>query len=132
MEDKAVKISFIVTVLIASLLGIIALGLNPYIGHSNLSSRLNCTIAFNIIGVILLLGAAIAFLVLMFAQTGRGKLLLIITFILTAVGFICYAISSGCVFGGSTDFAAWILSATWASVASVVLAILFFFFYSEM
>ncbi|KAA3675915.1 uncharacterized protein DEA37_0006459, partial [Paragonimus westermani] len=60
------------------------------------SSTAQCTIAFNIIAIIVLLIAAIIYLVLIFADVDNTTVLLILSFVLVAVGLLSYIIACAC------------------------------------
>ncbi|KAA3671347.1 uncharacterized protein DEA37_0013815 [Paragonimus westermani] len=128
---RALKISFVVIVVVAAILGIVALGLNRNISNSSQrGSRFQCLVAFNIIAVILLLIAAILYLVMMFVEEVAGRILVIITFTLVAVGLVCYIIACACGSIGTT-FPEWLLSALWATLAAVALEVVLALFTSD-
>ncbi|KAF8562693.1 hypothetical protein P879_06178 [Paragonimus westermani] len=120
---RALRTAFVIMVVVAAILGIVALALNSNVRNSTQqSSRNQCTIAFNIIAVIVLLVAAIIYLVLIFADVDYTTVLLILSFVLVAVGLLSYIIACGCGSAG-TSFQEWLLSALWASLAATILGI---------
>ncbi|KAF6769049.1 hypothetical protein AHF37_10204 [Paragonimus kellicotti] len=128
---RALKISYVVIVVVAAILGIVALGLNRNISNSSrLGSRFQCLVAFNIIAVLLLLIAAILYLVTLFVEETANRILMIVTFSLVALGLVCYIIACACGSIGTT-FPEWLLSALWASLAAVALEIVLALFTSD-
>ncbi|TGZ58137.1 hypothetical protein CRM22_009752 [Opisthorchis felineus] len=125
-EQTALKIAYVIALVVAAVLGIVALGLNDSFGKST-ASRIQCSDAFTVIAVLLLLAAAILFLVVMFLKMNAARIILIVTFVAAAVGLISYVIACGCLFQGAPGYPAWLLSALWASIAAVAISIAFIF-----
>ncbi|GAA55330.1 hypothetical protein CLF_107608 [Clonorchis sinensis] len=84
-EQMSLKIAYVIALIVAGVLGIVALGLNDNFGKSSVS-RVRCSDAFTVIAVILLLASAILFLVVMFLKTDAARIILIVTFVAAAVG----------------------------------------------
>ncbi|KER21838.1 hypothetical protein X801_02138 [Opisthorchis viverrini] len=125
-EQMSLKIAYVIALVVAAVLGIVALGLNDNFGKSSVS-RIRCSDAFTVIGVILLLGAAILFLVIMFLKTDAARIIFIVTLVVAAVGLISYIIACGCLFQGTPGYPSWLLSALWVSIAAVAISITFIF-----
>ncbi|KAF7260137.1 hypothetical protein EG68_02678 [Paragonimus skrjabini miyazakii] len=120
---RALRTAFVVMVVVAAILGIVALALNSNVVNSTQrSNRVQCVIAFNIIAVIVLLIAVIIYLVLIFADVYYTTVLLILSFVLVAVGLLSYIIACACGSIG-TRFEEWLLSALWSSLAATILGI---------
>ncbi|OON21965.1 hypothetical protein X801_02139 [Opisthorchis viverrini] len=125
-DGRILKISYLVALIIAAVLGIVALSLNKSFGKTNIS-RTQCSDAFTLIGVLLILGAIILFLVVMVFDPSARRTILIVIFVAAAVGLLSYIIACGCLFSGAPNYGAWLLSAMWASVAAVAISIAFLF-----
>ncbi|KAF6777841.1 hypothetical protein AHF37_02946 [Paragonimus kellicotti] len=128
---RTMRTAFVIMVLVAAILGIVALALNRNVTNiTRQSSTAQCVIAFNIIAIIVLLIAAIICLVLIFADVYYTTVLLILSFVLVAIGLLSYIIACACGTVG-TRFAEWLLSALWASVAAAILGIVLAIFGSD-
>ncbi|KAG5444701.1 hypothetical protein CSKR_107753 [Clonorchis sinensis] len=125
-EQMSLKIAYVIALIVAGVLGIVALGLNDNFGKSSVS-RVRCSDAFTVIAVILLLASAILFLVVMFLKTDAARIILIVTFVAAAVGLVSYIIACSCLFQAAPGYPAWLLSALWVSIAAVAISITFIF-----
>ncbi|KAF5394614.1 hypothetical protein PHET_10910 [Paragonimus heterotremus] len=129
---KSVKIALFVMVIIAAVLGIVALGVNDLISQSgSQSSRFRCSVAFTIIAVIVALIAAILYLVLILTETEADRILAIVSLTLMVLAFVCYLIACACGLTTGRDYKTWLLSAFWSSVLATVLALVLVVFNAD-
>ncbi|KAA3673167.1 uncharacterized protein DEA37_0003680 [Paragonimus westermani] len=97
------------------------------IASSNSDSS-NAVIAFNVIAMILLIAAAVLYLILWFACNQRRRIFMIAILGLLCLAFLSFAISTGISYGDSRPFhGAWLLSGTWITIMASVVSVIYYF-----
>ncbi|KAG5444697.1 hypothetical protein CSKR_107750 [Clonorchis sinensis] len=120
-----VKIILLVTLLLAVVLSIISLCVNDRDwGQKN--KRWQVSIAFNIIGLLLMATSAILFLIQFFACQSKYNLFMILVVVFAVLALISFSIATGTFYHPLVPvYGAWVLSAVWDSVLAIVVAIIF-------
>ncbi|GAA55328.1 hypothetical protein CLF_107606 [Clonorchis sinensis] len=90
------------------------------------SSKMQASLAFNIIGLLSIIAASIFFLILFFACQKLYKLFMVLVIVLTVISLISFSIATGTAYHpNNPSYGAWVLSAVWNSVLAIVISIIF-------
>ncbi|KAG5444698.1 hypothetical protein CSKR_107751 [Clonorchis sinensis] len=120
-----VKVILLVTLLLAMVLSIISLAITDF-GWAKQSSKMQASLAFNIIGLLSIIAASIFFLILFFACQKLYKLFMVLVIVLTVISLISFSIATGTAYHpNNPSYGAWVLSAVWNSVLAIVISIIF-------
>ncbi|KAF5401793.1 hypothetical protein PHET_04823 [Paragonimus heterotremus] len=128
MAVSMMKILFIINVGLALLLSIIALGVNPASRTTAKSDRSNAILAFNVIALILLIAAAVLYLILWFTCSQRRRIFIFVIFVLLCAAFLSFAISTGISYSDANpSHGAWLLSGTWMTIMAAVMSAIYYY-----
>ncbi|TGZ58138.1 hypothetical protein CRM22_009753 [Opisthorchis felineus] len=124
-ERLGIKIAYIFTVLAATALGIVYLGLDPSLRGTTQTATQKCASAFSIQAVILLIPTAVLFIIRVFKDEDELDVFLIISYSFVGVALLFYIIACGCAFSNTLPAETWLLSALWMTICAVGLSLLF-------
>ncbi|KAA3670380.1 uncharacterized protein DEA37_0004020 [Paragonimus westermani] len=97
------------------------------IASSNSDSS-NAVIAFNVIAMILLIAAAVLYLILWFACNQRRRIFMIAILGLLCLAFILLSISTGISYGGyGPYYGTWLMASTWMTIMATIVLVIFYF-----
>ncbi|KAF8567166.1 hypothetical protein P879_02222 [Paragonimus westermani] len=117
------KLILLITMLVTVILVTVSMSVNSLVGAPNNTNNMNATIAFSLFGLIMVLAASVLFLILFFACLGKYRLFMTLIVGLSAAAVLCFSIATGTAYHpNSPSFSAWLLSALWTSVISLITA----------